>query len=723
MRQQLRIAAIVMTAGLCASASAQDSISTSGGNLPGDALNPWIDNCTAYVVDLSPITTPLGHTFGVAPVLKMTQTNSTNFNNLYSASTISPSTRTNTLWTRSDFNLWENTPGAGVHPKMNMPGNLIPAPSDAASNFAVAISEFGTTDAGTSFNGIIGAFINYDPADPNRLYVDRRQAAVNSVNEIAGDDSQLGGLSIDANGNLFFRADNNNSTGANQISNNNIFRTRLMDRNCAVPNVISMGGTDATDALITNFGGTPFGTPKLGVPNSIPARIAGGDGLSVGTNAFDATSDMFVGDTGAFTQSPLHLDTTGGIGGDHRGAFGSTTHDFLGNGADYTFAILAKDAQAGSGETRIYNVTSVDATGLVIAARGFEIPLSIADNGTGFIVNYTGNSQPQNYTSSTLYRGGVGQLAIGRDQAGRGLMAATVTELPGVYDSVNQIAVCRYNAATGLEEWALAAYIDFANIYTPNAGKPILDSTGAIIGQLVHLDAINGVLGLSMSAPAIDSVGNIWFMSAVELFNRIDLDGDGIPESSDFDGAVIRAIYDPATFSYELDLVLEVGQVISGLNSGRDYRIDFLGSSAANGRATPSTIYSSNVAEFAWNNSDVSAADTSDPITNGGLFFGTSITYDTDQDGRFNNPTSAFYDPTLPADESYSVGLYVGYYDQAAPPCPADMNGDGVVGFPDVSAFVAAFQAGDPAADFNGDGVIGFPDVSAFVAAFQAGCP
>ncbi len=59
----------------------------------------------------------------------------------------------------------------------------------------------------------------------------------------------------------------------------------------------------------------------------------------------------------------------------------------------------------------------------------------------------------------------------------------------------------------------------------------------------------------------------------------------------------------------------------------------------------------------------------------------------------------------------------------ALPSCPADMNGDGTVGFPDVSAFIAAFQAADPAADFNGDGTIGFPDVSAFIAAFQAGCP
>ncbi len=58
-----------------------------------------------------------------------------------------------------------------------------------------------------------------------------------------------------------------------------------------------------------------------------------------------------------------------------------------------------------------------------------------------------------------------------------------------------------------------------------------------------------------------------------------------------------------------------------------------------------------------------------------------------------------------------------------APSCPADLNGDGVVNFVDVSAFVALFGAGDLGADFNGDGVISFVDVSAFVAAFSAGCP
>jgi len=715
MRHQTGIAAIIAAAGLCAPVLAQDSISILGGDLPGDALNPWNDHCAAYVVDLVPFMTSQGHQFGIAPLIKTTKTNGTNFNNLYSSSTISPSTSSNVAYSRGTFSLWENAPGAGVHGEMNSSGQPV-SPSGEASRFAVALNEFGTTSGGTSFNGILGAFVNYDPNNANRLFVDRRQAAVNTADEFAGDNSQFGGLSVDANGNIYYRADNNNSSGANQIAGNNIFRTRLADRDCQTMNMISTAGTlDATDGLITAY------PQVLGVPNNIPARVAGGNGLSVGGNAFAATREMLVGDTGSFTTTTGHLDTTGGIGGDHRGAFGSTTHDFLGNGADYSLSLLAKDAQAGSGETRILNVTSVDTAGTVIGTKGFEIPMGapITDNNTGFMLSYSGNGQPQNYTGSTLFRGGVGHIAIGRDQAGRGLMAAMVNENGFSDDFSNQIVVLRYNAATGAEEWTFAAYVDQFNLFTPNAGKPILDDMGATIGQIVNLDAVTGgfPLGPGMSAPSIDSAGNVWFMSAVELFNR------GPAGESDFDGALIRAIYDPANFSYSLELVLEVGQVVAGANSGRNYRIDFLGSSTATGGATPGTMYSTNTAEFAWNNKDISQVDPSDPITNGGVILGTQVTYDTNNDGEYNNPTSVFYDPGLPADESYSVGLYVGYYqDMVVNPCPADLNGDGSLNFLDVSMFLGAFGAQDPIADFQPDGSFNFLDVSAFLAAFGAGC-
>lgn len=56
--------------------------------------------------------------------------------------------------------------------------------------------------------------------------------------------------------------------------------------------------------------------------------------------------------------------------------------------------------------------------------------------------------------------------------------------------------------------------------------------------------------------------------------------------------------------------------------------------------------------------------------------------------------------------------------------CPADINGDGVLNFFDVSAFVQLFNAQDPAADFAEPfGVWNFFDVSAYMTAFNAGCP
>jgi len=57
------------------------------------------------------------------------------------------------------------------------------------------------------------------------------------------------------------------------------------------------------------------------------------------------------------------------------------------------------------------------------------------------------------------------------------------------------------------------------------------------------------------------------------------------------------------------------------------------------------------------------------------------------------------------------------------PPCPADLTGDGILNFFDVSAFLGAFSAQLPTADFNGDGIYNFFDVSVFLGLYSAGCP
>ena len=56
-------------------------------------------------------------------------------------------------------------------------------------------------------------------------------------------------------------------------------------------------------------------------------------------------------------------------------------------------------------------------------------------------------------------------------------------------------------------------------------------------------------------------------------------------------------------------------------------------------------------------------------------------------------------------------------------PCLPDVNGDGVLTPADFTAWIAAFNAGDPAADQNEDGSVAPSDFTAWIANFNAGCP
>ncbi|MBX3323347.1 MAG: hypothetical protein KF757_10185 [Phycisphaeraceae bacterium] len=70
---------------------------------------------------------------------------------------------------------------------------------------------------------------------------------------------------------------------------------------------------------------------------------------------------------------------------------------------------------------------------------------------------------------------------------------------------------------------------------------------------------------------------------------------------------------------------------------------------------------------------------------------------------------------------SFGLNL-VAIAEQPTTSCPADFNGDGLVDFFDVSAFLAAFSASQPSADLNDDGVHDFFDVQIFLGQFSAGC-
>jgi len=111
-------------------------------------------------------------------------------------------------------------------------------------------------------------------------------------------------------------------------------------------------------------------------------------------------------------------------------------------------------------------------------------------------------------------------------------------------------------------------------------------------------------------------------------------------------------------------------------------------------------------------NPGIGALTDRSPISNHGRVPNAVATGDLDNDGDI---------------DIFEADLYSGYRVHLnrciETPCPADLTDDRILNFLDVSAFLDAYAANDPAADITGDGVFNFFDVSAFLKAFGAGCP
>ncbi len=69
------------------------------------------------------------------------------------------------------------------------------------------------------------------------------------------------------------------------------------------------------------------------------------------------------------------------------------------------------------------------------------------------------------------------------------------------------------------------------------------------------------------------------------------------------------------------------------------------------------------------------------------------------------------------------TGIAVAISD-SAPPCAADITGDGLLNFFDVAAYIALYNAGDPRADLAAPfGTLNFFDLAAYITLYNAGCP
>ncbi|MCC5786138.1 MAG: hypothetical protein JJU33_05510 [Phycisphaerales bacterium] len=720
MQTRKTAAAIAAAAGLCAVAAAQDSTNIIADAPPfSDAPEAFATNqvIADYVVDLAPLTTSWGNVFGVAPVLKQHNTTQGQFyNNLPGAGSISQTNLIGVSAPAPFYQFW-NSAGFGVHPTNNTPATQTLSPAGPTTQFAIAASSF---DSG--INTQLVAIVNYEPSEPGRLYVRRINAAVNG--DQFSSSSQFGGGAVDASGNLYFRVDDFNVTRLPIFNGTGSIHVDSLGRNPSVVSVVS-DGSELDSSNIMLDGAT---TNVLG-PAAIPADRAG-EPRAMTTNFND---EFISGSPTAFVSR----------GGSHFGATGVSTQrgslaysPITGSNPDSigTAAILTKST---GGPTDSILVWEIDANGEVISgsSRLLTLPSTISDPVSGHSISGAEIGEFDHVRSLTAFRGANGQVAVGRLPNGRNIAAAVTYNQTGFGTSnqrnpLNNVVAVDWNPNDPSDQnWRLVAWVGPDSVLgtanggafnysgaqiagadptLPGAGKAISDGPGGQnLGRLQALGNFANLAGPSISPPYIDAKGNIWFVAS-SYVDDVDPNGDPFRRGGT---RLFRSVWDSASGGYELEQILEVGDIIDGQNSDTQYRVSFIG--VADGSTLRSgTLWSNNGNASAWNNTDPADIGQQDTRGTGGVYLPVEITYDSSGTGNFDRNV----------DQTYQVALYIGHLEEAAPTCPPDLNGDGVVDADDFFLFLQLFADGDPRADFNNDGVIDADDFFAFLAAFAAGC-
>ena len=632
---------LLTCAALAPSALAQDSVSKLSG-LPGDGVDAFstAEQLNTYVVDLAPFSTSWGTAFGIAPVVKSSHVDPAFPTGLLGPQAASATLRTNVATPFASYSAW-SAKGFGVNNNntLNTPGTPVATAGLSTLQLAVAFNE-----QSLEFEQVVTGIVNIDPSNPDRLYVARIPAAVNEAS-LGANSANFGYGAIDSHGNVVVRADDFGLLGGNQVFGNNILRVDSLARNTSMLNVI--GGSGGSDGPATTF----LVTGALDVHNTgslIPESLAGRP-VYIGSNFL--SQYVFESAAGVTSTTTAHLGTSS----DHRGnvAFSRAS---LCAGTAGTAALVGKN---GANLTRSILLWGVTSNGSVACTRQIEPPATLIDNSTGTTWPATGSiGEYIHHNSQVAFDGGNGQVSVGADQQGNMIVATAGQKLVSPANNANPlgaILVARFNPANpgGPVSWTTAAYNNGAT------GKAILDGPGGTaIGRCVGLDLVTGggaagnPDGPSFSAPFVDSVGNVWFLSAAELF------GAG---GSDFDTVLLRAVYDPSNFSYELELVVEVGQVFAGQNSATNYQVAFLSIADSNSVGS-GTLWSGNGVQSAFNAMSTAGLPTCDPRTLGGLVLSAAITYDVDGDGQFEDPAAS-------PDQDYNVLLYIGHNGDTTSPC------------------------------------------------------
>ncbi|MBY0263481.1 MAG: hypothetical protein K2Q20_14135, partial [Phycisphaerales bacterium] len=628
------------------------------------------------------------------------------------------------------YSLWTLTPGAGVNTGFNSaPAATIAGAGVFGQGLGLGFMEFGAGldgvyTTGDDENSIISGLVNFQYRNPNRLFVQRTVAAVSKGSATTGSSTAAYGLgSVDESGAVHIYADDYGLLSTSRLTARNAVRVSAASRNTTLlNNMFQAGGTPgAGDAVATSFVRTQ--PASMAVPATI-ARSASG--------ALDRpvllTTDL-AGNLIIETQPTVTLVTPSNYlpaGSSPRGSVAFIPQPFgpaAGSGSALgTAATLCRsDSNTKTRAIQVFGITSA----LGVDTR-FTLSLptssaSITDAADGFAPGTTlgplANQEFGHYAGQATFRGSSSQVAMTVLPTGDLLVAATVTATGGA-SSVpagqdNYIATALVPAGGGAPTWGVAAYVGADASTGTIIGKPILGRSTpggpvAPVGRLARFTEAYGSAsnGPSISSPAMDRLGNLYFLATVAL----DSAGGG----TTFTTALLRASRDPATGANTLELITRLGDIVAGRNSGRNYQIQFLGVADADS-VDSGTIFSSNITQDYVAGVSPASLTPGSPLSLGALAIRAKVVYDANNDGAFADPSGPGSGSTSP-DQAYNVVLLV------MPRIgPADFNRDGVRNVQDIFSFLSAWFASGPGGDWSGDGQRDVSDIFAYLSDWFAG--
>ncbi|HPO93121.1 MAG TPA: hypothetical protein PL072_06570 [Phycisphaerales bacterium] len=724
-------------------AHGQDSVSTSAG-IVGDAVSVYAtganqEQVNDYVLHLVPIQSSWGRSFSVGPLAKASKAVApTYFTNIVGAQAASSIFGAGPFL-RASYATWTGA-GPGIAQSANSAPGSIATGSASGYRFAAAFAELGPgADAafGTSEDdqSLVTAVVDFSFARPNTLHVSRINALSVKGTAAASATGTLGLGAIDERGNLHAYADGFASTSGVKLTQRELVRVATTSRNAAIVNTISNAGfSDAAASSLLFAGDTP-----LAVPGMLPAGLAGGAGRPLMLELDLASNHRHESTPGSLVSTRTHLDaSTDAL----RGPVGVITQTFgpltLADGVGYCAALQRTD---GNTRTRALHFWGVDPVGTPRGRVTATLPTTAAaliDPSDGFA---PGDAFPPlssweftNYGSQVPLRGPSGPVASCVLPDGRLIAAALISPAPGAKVSQSQdnaIAVAVV-PSSGPATWTIAAHTgdsagsagglskvilgDYGADGIPNTldageGDGVIDATP--IGRLAKASEVfvNATTGPSISSPAIDRAGNLYFFACVKL-NRA--------AGPEFTTALLRANRVTADNSYRLELLMKLGEIVPGADSTRNYQVQYLGISDADS-VEWGGLASGNAVQQPLPGANIGAGGlpTDAPATLGALVFRARIVYDVGANGTFDDPS--LVNGSLSNDQAYNVLMVL------MPTIgPADFNRSGSVDVADLFGFLDAWfaqftqSAAGLAADYGGDGAVGVDDLFLFLAEWFA---